>query len=114
MIIPNRSAVPAKGFYYHAKHDPDGPVNNSAYEVIGVGVHSEDDCDPNDAIMVGYIPLYDCPLADQLHLFQLGPLASWMGEVSVGGRMVPRFTRITDPVIIAQLTRIRGLIYGKM
>jgi hypothetical protein len=114
MIIPNRSEVPAKGFYYHAKNDPDGPVNNYAYEVIGVGIHSEDDCDPNDAVMVGYIPLYDCPLSDQLHLFHNRPLASWMGEVSVGGCMVSRFTRITDPNVIAQLMRIRGLIYGKM
>jgi hypothetical protein len=114
MIIPKPSDLPAKGFYYHFKHDPDGPVNNYAYEVIGVGIHTEDDCDPNDAVMVGCIPLYDCPLADQLHLFQNRPLASWMKEASVGGAKVPRYTRIIDPNIIAQLKRIRAEIYGKM
>lgn len=114
MIIPKASEIPSKGFYYHFKHDPTGPVNNYAYEVIGVGIHSEDDCDPNDAVMVGFIPLYDCPLADQLHLFQIRPLAMWMGEASVGGMRVPRYVRITDPNVIAQLKRARAEIYGKM
>lgn len=114
MIIPDPKKVPEKGFYYHFKHDPTGPVNNYAYEVIGVGVHTEDDCDPRDAVMVQYIPLYDCPLADQMNLFYSGPLAKWMGEVTVGGIPIPRFTRITDLHVIAQLKRARAEIYGRM
>ena len=112
MIIPHQ--VPEKGFYYHYKHDPYGAVNNCAYEVLGVGVHSEDDGDPRNANMVVYIPIYDCPLADQMHLFQLRPLTEWMGEVEIKGKNVPRFQKISDPDIIKQLVRQRGLIYGRM
>jgi len=32
--------VPEKAFHYHYKHDPKGEVNNYAYEVIGVGIHT--------------------------------------------------------------------------
>lgn len=39
--IPKK--VPEVGFYYHYKHDPTGSVNNYAYEVVGVGFHTEDD-----------------------------------------------------------------------
>jgi hypothetical protein len=42
--IPNK--IPEINcFYYHYKHDPSISVNNYAYEVIGVGMHSEDDVD---------------------------------------------------------------------
>ena len=51
--------LPDLGFYYHYKHDPTGSVDNYAYEVIGVGYHTEDDCRPIDQYMVQYRPLYD-------------------------------------------------------
>ncbi len=51
--------MPERGFYYHYKHDPDGEVNNYAYEVVGVGCHTEDDCRPIDINMVVYRPLYE-------------------------------------------------------
>lgn len=34
--------IPEKGFYYHYKHDPKGEFNNYAYEVVGLGLHTED------------------------------------------------------------------------
>ncbi len=37
------TTIPEKGFYYHYKHDPKGEVNNYAYEVMGVGSHTEED-----------------------------------------------------------------------
>ena len=114
MIIPSSSQVPVKGFYYHFKHDPSGAVNNYAYEVIGVGVHTEEDCDPRDANMVVYLPLYDGPIADQQHLFHIRPLSMWMGETVIDGVPMPRFTQITDPDVILQLKRARALHYGKM
>ncbi len=114
MIIPDLRTIPEKGFYYHANHDPRGEVQNCAYEVIGVGVHTERDREAHDANMVVYLPLYDCPVSDALCLFLLSPLSEWMGEVVINGRSVPRFTRITDPCVIAQLRKARAMIYGKM
>jgi hypothetical protein len=31
---------PEPGFYCHFKHDPNGPVNNYAYYISGVGHHT--------------------------------------------------------------------------
>jgi hypothetical protein len=42
--IPPPENLPAPGYYYHFKHDPDGPVKNYAYYIYGVGHHTEDDC----------------------------------------------------------------------
>lgn len=109
MKIPTR--VPEKGFYYHYKHT-DKSINNYAYEVIGVGVHSEDDCRPEDANMVVYRPLYEAAVFKAGKLFDLRPLDMWMGEVSKDGKTIPRFQKISDPVIIAKLKKIKIEMYG--
>lgn len=106
------TAVPENGFYYHYKHDPSGSINNYAYEVIGVGCHTEDDCRPEDANMVVYRPLYDSSVFKAGKLFDLRPLEMWMGDVTKEGRTFPRFGRITDPDVIAQLTVIRNQMYS--
>ncbi len=110
MKIPSR--VPEKGFYYHYKHDPAGSVNNYAYEVIGVGVHSEDDCRPEDANMVVYLPIYEASVFKAGKLFDLRPIDMWMGEVVKDGKNFPRFKKITDENIISQLKDIKKEMYG--
>jgi hypothetical protein len=57
MKIP--TTTPEPGFYYHYKHDSAGSVSNFAYEVLGTGCHTEDDCRPEDANLVVYRPLYE-------------------------------------------------------
>jgi hypothetical protein len=109
MKIPTR--VPEKGYYYHYKHRADGPVNNYAYEFVGVGVHTEEDCRPEDANMVVYRPLYDASVYKAGKLFDLRPLDMWMGTVAKEGEIVPRFAKITDPIIIAKLEAIRKEMY---
>jgi hypothetical protein len=47
--------IPEPGFYYHYKHDKNGSINNYAYEVVGVGHHTEE----QDTYFVNYRPLYD-------------------------------------------------------
>ena len=108
--LPKR--VPEKGFYYHYKHDPNGSVGNYAYEIIGVGHHREDDCRPEDANMVVYRPLYDAFVYTHGKLFDLRPLEMWMGDVTKEGKTFPRFARITDPAVIAELEVIRDQMYG--
>jgi hypothetical protein len=34
--IPPPKKLPEPGYYYHFKHDPDGPLNNYAYYIYGV------------------------------------------------------------------------------
>jgi hypothetical protein len=57
--VPPPENLPESGFYYHFKHDPDGPVNNYAYYTYGLGYHTEDDCRPENAFMQVYRPLYE-------------------------------------------------------
>ncbi len=110
MKIPTK--VPEKGFYYHYKHVSDGAVNNYAYEVIGVGVHSEDDCRPEDANMVVYLPIYEAAVYKAGKLFDLRPLDMWMGDVTKDGRTFARFTKITDANTIEELRKIKSEMYG--
>ncbi len=110
MKIPTK--VPEKGFYYHYKHGADKPVNDYAYEVVGVGVHTEDDCRPEDANMVVYRPLYESSVFAAGKLFDLRPLEMWMGDVTKDGKTFPRFERILDPQVIAKLEEIKHRMYG--
>lgn len=111
MKIPTR--VPEKGFYYHYKHDSNKALNDYAYEVVGVGIHTEDDCRPEDANMVVYRPLYEASVFKAGKLFDLRPLDMWMGEVTKEGKTFPRFKKITDPDVIAKLEAIKVSMYGK-
>jgi hypothetical protein len=110
MNIPNK--VPENGFYYHYKHNPAGSVNNYAYEFVGVGHHTEEDCRPEDANMVIYRPLYEAFVYKAGKLFDLRPLEMWMGDVELNGKRVPRFKKITDPEVIHQLEQVKAQMYG--
>jgi len=95
MKIPEQ--MPEKGLYYHFKHDPNGPVQNYAYEVLGVARHSE-----SGEYLVVYRPLYKNTYLDAVD-YSARPLAMFMEEVTRDGTTFPRFKRITDPAIIAKL-----------
>src|SRR6185295_19453467 len=110
MKIPTR--VPQKGFYYHYKHDPQGLVNNYAYEVVGVRFHTEENARPGEEHFLVYRPLYEAPVykaAKELGLpcFDNRPLEMWMGNEDKTGKNLPRFTKITDVKIIAELEEIK-------
>ncbi|HRH24326.1 MAG TPA: DUF1653 domain-containing protein [Candidatus Paceibacterota bacterium] len=105
--------VPEKGFYYHYKHNPEGKVNNYAYEFLGVGHHTEDDCRPEDALLGVYRPLYEAFVYKNGKMFDVRPLGMWMEEVTKEGKTFPRFARITDASVIAQLMKIRMEMYGE-
>ncbi|MBI4120636.1 MAG: DUF1653 domain-containing protein [Parcubacteria group bacterium] len=112
MKLPGR--VPENGFYYHYKHDPNGAFYNYAYEVCGVGCHTEDDCRPEDANMVVYRPLYkEAPVYKAGKLFDLRPLEMWIGNVIKDGKTIQRFSKIVDPGIIEQLKANRKEMYEK-
>lgn len=103
--------VPEKGFYYHYKHDPDGAVNNYAYEVLGVGHHTEDDCREEDRFVVIYRPLYEAFVYKNGKMFDVRPLAMFMEEVTKEGKTFPRFGKITDPDVISELEKVRFEMY---
>ena len=102
---------PDKGFYYHYKHDPSAEVNNYAYEVVGVGHHTEEDCREEDRYMVVYRPLYEAFVYKNGKMFDLRPLDMWIGDVEKEGRTFPRFVRITDVEVISKLDSIRKGMY---
>ena len=104
--------LPQPGYYYHFKHDPNGKVNNYAYYIYGVGHHTEGDCREADAFMQVYRPLYEDSYAVRNGgLSDLRPLHMFYDPAMLQGRKVPRFTRITDPEVIAQLAAIKTRLY---
>jgi len=110
MKIPEK--VPEKGFYYHYKHDPKGSVDNYAYEVVGVGCHTEDDCRLEDANLVVYRPLYeDASVYKAGKLFDLRPLGMFMENVMKDEKILPRFTKVIDLETIVQLEAIKRRMY---
>jgi hypothetical protein len=103
--------IPEKGFYYHYKHNADLSINNYAYELIGVGIHSEDDCRPEDANMAIYLPIYESGAFKAGKFFCLRPLEMFMGDVIKENKSFPRFTKITDEKVIAELKKIKEELY---
>jgi hypothetical protein len=91
-------------------------VNNYAYEVLGVGFHTEDDCRPGEEHFLIYRPLYEASVyqaSKELGIpgFDARPLKMWMENVEKAGETMPRFRKITDLAIIAELIRIRDEMY---
>ena len=110
--VPPPEKRPRSGYYYHFKHDPNGPLNNYAYYIYGVGHHTEDDCRTADAFMQVYRPLYKEAYAYRHGgLFDLRPLHMFFTPAERNGEKVPRFARITDPAVIAQLAAIKARLY---
>jgi hypothetical protein len=110
--IPPPSKLPEPGYYYHFKHDPGGPLSNYAYYIYGVGHHTEDDCRTEDAFMQVYRPLYEEAYAYRNGgLFDLRPLHMFFKPAEWKEKEVPRFTRIIDPDVIAQLEAIKSRMY---
>src|SRR5689334_4304047 len=91
--------VPEKGFYYHYKHDPEGEINNYAYEVMGVGHHTEEDGN----YFVVYRPLYESEVYKMGKMFDLRPLDMFMENIVKDGMTRSRFLKITDPQILTEL-----------
>jgi hypothetical protein len=115
MPMPDR--VPEPGFYYHYKHDPSGAVNNYAYEVVGIGFHTEDSALPGDEHFLIYRPLYEdakvyvAAKVLGMPCYDNRPLRMWMGSVEKDGKTVPRFKKITDPKVFTELAAIRSKMY---
>lgn len=111
MKIPTEKLLP--GFYRHYKHDINGEFGNYTYEVLGIGVHTEDDCRIDDANMVIYRTLY-YPLGslNKKDLYCLRPLAMFMGTITKNDQTFSRFTRIEDVEEIAKLEIIKKEMYG--
>jgi hypothetical protein len=110
--VPPPEELPEPGYYYHFKRDPNGPLNNYAYYIYGVGHHTEEDSRPEDAFMQVYRPLYAEAYAYRNGgLFDLRPLHMFYKPAYWKGREVPRYTRITDPNVIAQLEVIKLSMY---
>lgn len=103
--------VPEKGFYYHYKHDPAGPVGNYAYEVLNIGHHTEIE-GLHESSMVVYRPLYKSAGVYGIGKhWDVRPLGMFMESVDKGKGPVPRFAKITDTTIIAALEKIRDEMY---
>lgn len=97
-----------KAFYYHYKHDPRGPFNNYAYEVMGVGHHTE-----TKEKFVIYRPLYeDAFVYRNGKMYDVRPLEMFMEEVEKDGERFSRFAKITDAKLIKRLEEQREKLYA--
>lgn len=104
---------PEKGFYYHYKHDPSGAINNYAYEVMGIGHHTEID-GLEESAMVMYRPLYEAPVYKAGKHWDLRPLLMFMQSVGKNGKTLPRFQKVVDSDTIRTLEEIRDQMYGSL
>ena len=87
-------------------------MNNYAYYIYGVGHHTEDGCRPEDAFIQVYRPLYEGAYAERHGgLFDLRPLRMFFEPAKWKGKTMPRFTRIVDPRVIAELAAIKARMY---
>lgn len=100
------------GFYYHYKHDPKGAINNYAYEVIGIGNHTEADCRFADKYMVIYRPIYEAYVYKNGKMFDIRPYDMFTESIEKNGNIIPRFAKIANPEIIKQLISIRDIMYS--
>jgi hypothetical protein len=94
-----------KGFYYHHKYNPNGPINNCAYEVVAIGTHTE----TKDKLVV-YRSLYETETQGGAN-YWLRPLEMFMENVMKDGKPFPRSQQINDQEIISELKKIRDEMY---
>jgi len=104
--IPIPEHLPEPGFYYHYKHDPNGPENQAAYELIGTGWHTE-----TGEFCSMYRPLYE-GWAFSSHLTYLRPAEMFMDRVEKPEYQGPRFIKIDDAALVARLTAVRDQMYS--
>ncbi len=102
--------IPKNGFYYHYKHNPEGEINNYAYEVMGIGHHTEID-GLEESAMVMYRPIYEARVFKIGKHWDLRPLQMFMEDVTKDGKTFPRFSKIEDEEVIKKLTEIRDRMY---
>jgi hypothetical protein len=98
------------GFYYHYKHDPQGDINNYAYEVMGLGHHTEID-GLEESLMVMYRPIYESSVYKAGKHWDLRPYDSFMEPVTKDDKTFARFMKITDSDVVKQLEEIRDRMY---
>ncbi len=106
----NKSEPEIGAFYYHYKHT-DESVNNYAYEVIGIGHHTEIE-GLDESAMVIYRPLYESAGVYKIGKhYDVRPFAMFMEEVVKDGKTFPRFAKITNEEVINKLVKIRDVMY---
>ena len=115
MSLPKPKKVPELGFYYHYKRDSNGSINNYAYEVVGVGFHTEEAREGEEHFVI-YRPLYISSVYEaekefNIPCFDARPLEMWMGDVEINGNTQKRFTKINDSKIIEELEKIKRDFY---
>ena len=98
--------IPENGFYVHYKHDPSGEPYNYMYEVAGIARNTEE-----KTYSVLYRPLYKNDWFPP-STYQSRPIDMFMENVERDGEIIPRFKRVTDPVLIAELESVREEMYG--
>ena len=97
-------------YYYHYKHNPDGSVNDYAYEIMNIAHHTEID-GLEESAMVVYAPLYEAFVYKHGKHWDVRPLTMFMEQVEKDGETIDRFAKITDPEIISQLDQIKKELY---
>ncbi len=80
--------------------------------MVGVGVNTEEGCGEGNEVMVVYRPLYeDSPVFMSGKLSWLRPLSMWNEKVTKAEGNPPRFRKITDDRVIAELREIKPKMY---
>ena len=73
------------GYYYHYKHTTNGDINNYAYEVVGLGLHSEGN-HRLEYVLVIYRALYESTSYKSGQMYDLRPLIMFKENVTKEGK----------------------------
>lgn len=118
--MENQQYPKSDTYYYHAKHDPMGPINEKAYRIITISMDTESE-DDSPVIDVIYRAIYESRayklgrLSDRRLLHgkdKNGKAFGFLDPTEINGEIVPRFTEITDMEVINQLKKIEAQMYA--
>lgn len=108
--LPPKDQWPQPGFYQSYKHNPDGPIANEVFYICGIGSNKK--ARPEDQYSLIYLPLdEEAYVYRHGRMFDTRRLHEFFEYVEHKGVSVPRYTRITDPVVIDVLRAIKRKMY---
>ncbi|MCA9356301.1 DUF1653 domain-containing protein [Candidatus Nomurabacteria bacterium] len=88
-------------FYKHYKHDPSIDKYNYVYQVVNIGLHTEEDGQE----LVIYRPLYEAYVYRHDKMYDVRPRTMFEETIEKDGKVIERFTLVTDADEIADFTK---------
>lgn len=105
---------PAAGFYAGYKRSPHDPIGVHMYEVLAPPYYAGDSSELKGVSFVLYRPLSkDAPVYKAGRGYDLKLLHEFLAPAKLDGRVVPRYTHISDLELIIMCKGLCKALYGQ-